>query len=147
MKSPFFQLQPSQHHPTIHSLGSFKQPSCTVNHCPFHPLPYFLSISAFNPFHFLTLQTPKIFIYILLFPQFLNSNPSCLIHCLSLLNPCTHQPNFNQYNMKIKEASSPSSYCSHILYIAQHIFLNQKQIYHAHHLQSLLASSHPGVLM
>ena len=55
-------------------------------------------------------KIPDIFISVLVFPAFLTLNPPSLIYYLSFPNPNTHQLNFTQYNLMIRENLSHSSH-------------------------------------
>ena len=58
-----------------------------------------LKIFIFIPFYFLPLKRPNISFSVLMFPQFLASNPPSPNHHLTPLNPCSYQPNSAQYNI------------------------------------------------
>ena len=69
-------------------------------------------------FYFLSLKRPRILFSVLIFPQFLTSNPPSPNHHLTLLNPCSYQPYFTQYHMGIWVALSHPSLPPHPAHIA-----------------------------
>ena len=113
----------------------------------FHLLSHVLDIVISIPFYSLPLKRSSIFFSVLMFPEFLTSNPPCCIHYFSPLNPCPYQPDFTQYNIVIWDALSHSSHYPHILYKTQHALLHQHQVYHALYFHSILVPCHPCVLM
>ena len=70
--------------------------TASIHHTLLGVFPLTLNHSMFQliPFYSLILQTPVISFSVLIFPQFLISNLCSL--SLSLLNPCTHQPDFTK---------------------------------------------------
>ena len=91
-----------------HTLLGLFLPPLSPSHklLHFQPLPDYILSHMLNiifsiPFYNLPLKRPNISLSVLMFPQFLISNPPSSIHHFSPLNLCPHQPDFTQYNMVI----------------------------------------------
>ena len=70
-------------------------------HFAIYLLQHMLNTIFSIPFYSLPIKRPRLSFSVLMFPQFLTSNPPNYIHCLFSLNPYLHQSDFTQYNKVI----------------------------------------------